>query len=92
MTVDRPSAATFFRLNGPLAEERRRFLCHRAEQGYGRRGLRVLAYYLLACAHSFRLADRPGELISYAEVQEKAALWANRSPMPSVIFQGQLQR
>ena len=29
-------------LNGPLAEERRRFLCHRAEQGYGHRGLRML--------------------------------------------------
>ena len=36
-------------LNGPLVEERRRFLCHRADQGIGRNGLRVLAYYLLAC-------------------------------------------
>ncbi|HTU21171.1 MAG TPA: site-specific integrase [Gemmataceae bacterium] len=70
-------------LNGPLAEERRRFLCHRAEQGYSHTGLRVLAYYLLACARSLRLADRPGDIISFAEVEEKAALWANRSPQPS---------
>ena len=79
-------------LNGPLAEERRRFLCHRAEQGYGHRGLRVLAYYLLACARSFRLADRPGELISDAEVQEKAALWADRAPEPSGLKRRRFSR
>jgi len=66
-------------LSGPLAEERRRFLNHRAEEGIGRNGLRVLAYYLLACAHSLRLVDRPGEVISFAEVEEQATLWADRS-------------
>jgi len=66
-------------LNGPLAEERRRFLNHRADEGIGRNGLRVLAYYLLACTNSFRLAYRPGEVISYAEVQEQATLWAKRA-------------
>ncbi len=72
-------------LNGPLAEERRRFLNHRAEEGIGRNSLRVLAYYLLACTRSFRLADRPGEAISYAEVEEQATLWANRSsPAPNM--------
>jgi integrase/recombinase XerD len=69
-------------LNGPLVEERRRFLCHRADQGIGRNGLRVLAYYLLACAHSLRLGDRPGEVIPYAEVEEQATLWANRPSRP----------
>ena len=43
----RQSRALNPHLNGPLAQERRRFRCHRAEQGYGRRGLAVLAYYLL---------------------------------------------
>ena len=65
-------------LNGPLAEERRRFLCHRADQGIGLNGLRVLAHYLLACTHYLRLDDRPGEAIPYAEVEEQATLWANR--------------
>jgi integrase/recombinase XerD len=69
-------------LNGPLVEERRQFLNHRAEQGYSKKGLRVLAYYLLACTRYLRLADRPGELISHAEVAEQATLWANRSPLP----------
>src|SRR3954451_16157707 len=79
-------------LNGPLAEERRRFLCHRAEQGYRHRGLRVLAYYLLACARSFRLADRPGEIISDAEVEEEATLWADRSPQPSGLKRRRFSR
>jgi integrase/recombinase XerD len=65
-------------LNGPLAEERRRFLCHRADQGIGLTGLRVLAHYLLACTHYLRLDDRPGEAIPHAEVEEQATLWANR--------------
>jgi integrase/recombinase XerD len=79
-------------LDGPLAEERRRFLIHRAEQGYSHRGLRVLAYYLLACARSFQLADRPGEIISDVEVQEKATLWADRSPEPSGLKQRRFSR
>jgi integrase/recombinase XerD len=67
-------------LNGPLVEERRRFLCHRADQGFSRNGLRVLAYYLLACTHYLRLGDRPAEGICFAEVEEQATLWANRLP------------
>jgi integrase/recombinase XerD len=66
-------------LNAPLAEERRRFLCHRADQDIGRNGLRVLAYYLLACTQYLRLGDRPGELIAYAEVETQATRWASRS-------------
>jgi integrase/recombinase XerD len=70
-------------VDGPLAEERRRFLVHRADQGYSRRNLRVLAYYLLACTRYLRLGDRPGEVISFSEVQQQATLWAHRTPQPT---------
>jgi len=66
-------------LIGPLAEERQRFLSHRADEGIRPNGLRVLAYYLLACTRSLRLADRPGEMITHEEVEEQATLWANRN-------------
>ena len=68
-------------VDGPLAEERRRFLNHRAEEGMSRHSLRVLAYYLLACTKDLRLANRPGEAISYAEVEEQATLWASRNSL-----------
>ncbi|TWU62574.1 hypothetical protein V7x_43090 [Crateriforma conspicua] len=72
-------------LSSPLVEERRRFLCHRAEEGIGRNGLRVLAYYLLACVDYLRLAERPGELITRDEVERQAKLWAGRvSPAPNM--------
>ncbi|APZ93225.1 site-specific integrase [Fuerstiella marisgermanici] len=72
-------------LDGPLAAERRRYLCHRANEGIGRNGLRVLAYYLLACTEYLRLADRPGEPIARAEVEQQAELWAKRiSPCPNM--------
>ncbi|MEO2033667.1 MAG: hypothetical protein ABGZ35_16430 [Planctomycetaceae bacterium] len=61
-------------LDGPLAEERRRYLCHRADEGIGRNGVRVMAYYLLACTEYLRLADRPGEPIARAEVEQQAQL------------------
>ncbi len=66
-------------LNAPLAEERRRFLCYRADEGLCRNSVRVLAYYLLACTQYLRLGDRPDELITYAEVKTQAVCWANRS-------------
>lgn len=72
-------------LNSPLSEERRRFLCHREEEGIGRNGLRVLAYYLLACVEYLRLAERPGELITRDEVERQSELWAARvSPAPNM--------
>ena len=67
---------------GPLAEERVRYLTHLAGQGMARRTLRVVAYYLLAVAQYLRLAARPGEVISYAEIEENAAAWASRSLSP----------
>lgn len=72
-------------LNSPMAEERRRFLCHREQEGYGRNGLRVLAYYLLACVEYLRLADRLGESITRDEVERQAERWAARvSPAPNM--------
>ena len=61
---------------GPLAEQRRAFLRHLADQGTARSSLRCVARYLVAVAESLRLAQRPGELITDAEVRQRAALWA----------------
>jgi site-specific recombinase XerD len=61
---------------GPLVEERRAYLTHLAGQGTARSTLRSIARYLVAAVESLRLAQRPGELITTAEVRERAALWA----------------
>jgi integrase/recombinase XerD len=52
--------------NGPLAEERRRYLAHCAEQQMSQRTLRRTATYTLIVAKALRLADRPGELVTRA--------------------------
>ena len=67
---------------GPLAEERRRFLLLLADQGMARKTLRQAAYYLLVVADSLRLAERTGEVIGDAEVEQHAARWADRPPGP----------
>lgn len=67
---------------GPLVEERLRYLVHLADQGMARKTLQGAACYLLVVADYLRLADRPGEVISPAELDQKATLWANRSPGP----------
>ena len=68
--------------NGPLAEERRRYLAHCAEQQMSPRTLRGIASYTLVVAKALRLADRPGELITRAEIEAEADRWANRQPKP----------
>ncbi len=68
---------------GPLVEERLRYLGHLAEEGKARRTLLGVASYLIVVADYLRLADRRGEAISAAEIEEKAVLWADRSPKPS---------
>ena len=55
--------------NGPLAEERRRYLAHCAEQQMSRRTLRSIARYTLIAAEALRLAERPGEVVTRAEVK-----------------------
>jgi integrase/recombinase XerD len=61
----------------PLVEERRAYLTHLAVQGTARWTLREIARYLVAVAESLRIAQRPGELITIAEIRERAALWAD---------------
>jgi integrase/recombinase XerD len=76
---------------GPLLEERLRYLSHLAEQGVGRYGLQVRAYYLLVVAQRLRLAERPGELISRDEIARQAHLWAQQ-PGPRKVIGSKCQR
>ena len=81
---ERPQALARQR-DGPLAEERRRYLVHCAEQQMSPRTLRGIAIYTLIVAKALRLADRPGELISRAEIEAEADRWANRHPRPPAM-------
>lgn len=64
--------------NGPLAAERRRYLAHCAEQQMSHETLRAIASYTLVIAQALRLDDRPGELITRAEIDAEADRWVNR--------------
>ncbi len=64
--------------DGPLAEERRRYLVHCAEQQMARATLREIASYTLAITKALRLAERPGELIAPVEIKAAADRWARR--------------
>jgi integrase/recombinase XerD len=68
--------------NGPLAEERLRYLAHCAEQQMSPGTLRRIAIYTLVVAKALRLADRPGELVTRLEIEAEADRWANRQPRP----------
>jgi site-specific recombinase XerD len=69
----------------PLAEERRAYLNHLAQQGMARSTKREAAVYLVIVAHQLRLADRPTETITLAEVQRQATRWANRPDKKSSL-------
>lgn len=69
--------------DGPLAEERRRYLAHSAAQQMSTRTLRGIAIYTLIVAKTLRLADRPGECITANEIAVEADRWANRQPQPA---------
>jgi len=71
--------------NGPLAEERRRYLAHCAEQQKAALTLRAIATYTLVVAKALRLADRPGEFITRNEIEVEAERWANRQPRPPTM-------
>lgn len=58
--------------NGPLAEERRRYLAHCANLGMAPAGLQHLARATLAVTEALRLAERPEELITQAEIDAEA--------------------
>src|ERR1019366_5417778 len=63
---------------GPLLEERRAYLDHLAKQGTAVKTLRQASCYLLTVAEYLRLAERPGQLIRYEEVERQAVRWAKR--------------
>lgn len=58
--------------NGPLAEERSKFLAHQKARGIPRVTLRWHADMLLKIVEALRLEDRPGEIISRDEIRRKA--------------------
>jgi integrase/recombinase XerD len=69
--------------NGPLAEERHRYLVSCAEQQMSPQTLRCIAVYTLVVARDLRLAGRPDEPISRVEIEAEANRWANRQAKPS---------
>jgi site-specific recombinase XerD len=71
--------------NGPLAEERCRYLVHCAELQMSWWTLRHIAIYALVVAKVLGLADRPGELITRKEIEAEADRWANRQPCPKLL-------
>jgi site-specific recombinase XerD len=79
--VKRPLALARHR-TGPLREERLAYLDHLAGLGMSRKTVFECAHYLLAIADFLRLADRPGETISHDEIEQNAALWAERQRKP----------
>ena len=72
--------------NGPLAEDRRRYLVHCAEQQMARR-LCGISPSTSSSSPRPALADRPGELITPAEIEAEADRWANRRPEPPKMRQ-----
>jgi integrase/recombinase XerD len=72
--------------DGPLAEDRRRYLVHCAEQQMAHRTLQEIAIYTLVAANALRLAERPGELITGEEIKTASDCWASRrSPQRSLL-------
>src|SRR4051794_30427162 len=78
--------------SGPLADERRRYLVHCAEQQMSRETLRRIARYTLIAAEALRLAERPGEVISRAEVAAEVLDWSDRRSRRSTARQIHLLR
>src|SRR5271165_2662351 len=58
--------------NGPLVEERRRYLAYCAEQGMAPSTLQHVARYILVVAEALHLAERPCELITRTEIDAEA--------------------
>jgi site-specific recombinase XerD len=74
-------------LNGPLAEERLRYLAHCAKQQMSRRILRSIARYTLIAAEVLRLAKRPNETITRGEVEAEVDRWLARRSRRSTVQQ-----
>ena len=67
----RPHALARHR-NGPLADERRRYLVHCADRGMKIPTLLVVAFYLLVITKYLRLDKRDNRMVSLAEVEAAA--------------------
>lgn len=78
--------------DGPLVEERLRYLSFRADQGMTRITLQEMARFLLVVAEALRLADRPGEVISHREIEQRARSWAEQSGPCKAEQAGRRQR
>ena len=57
---------------GPLAEERSRYLAHCAELQMSPATLQHIARYTLVITEALHLAERPGELLTRAEIEAEA--------------------
>jgi integrase/recombinase XerD len=76
--------------NGPLAEERHRYLAHCAQEQMSRETLRRIARYTLIAAQALRLAERPSELVTRAEVKAEVDRWLGRRVRRSTARQTRL--
>jgi integrase/recombinase XerD len=73
--------------NGPLAEERHRYLTHCTAQQMTLGSLRVIAIYILLVAKTLRLADQPGSVITRAEIEagaDRYVKFSNRRRAPKL--------
>jgi site-specific recombinase XerD len=73
--------------NGPLAEERLRYLTHCAEQQMSRRTLRSIARYTLLAAELLCLAKRRRRVVSRGEVEAEVDGWLARRSRRSTARQ-----
>jgi site-specific recombinase XerD len=70
-------------LSAPLVDERRQYLAHCAAQGMSKCTLRMKARLLLSIAEYLRLAERPNDAISLAEIEKAARRWSRHNwPSP----------
>jgi integrase/recombinase XerD len=80
---------------GPLAEERRRYLAYCAERQMSPATLQHIARYTLVITEALRLAERPGEFITRAEIAAEADRRVNQQPKRRMLtfrFTGQAIR
>jgi site-specific recombinase XerD len=82
---ERPHALVRMR-TGPLAEERRRYLVHCAEQKMAKATLLRMTQHLLAAAEYLNLAERPNAAISLQEIEEAGTRWSSRESLSRAIL------
>jgi integrase/recombinase XerD len=78
--------------DGPMSEERRRYLAQCTNRQMARLTLRHIASYTLVVAKVLRLADRPGELITVDEIEAEAKRWARDPSKPRKAHVRELAR